>query len=464
VKNPVRELKVQGGNMKVKKVASYIFALFIIAVFSSTALAAIPVNVTVGKGTILTLKEVSKRVSIADPSVADINLLSPTEILLNGKRPGATNLIVWDAKGKATFFDVVVKADLTAFEKKLKEIAPGADISVESAGDTVILRGDLKNEQTKKKIDAVAKAYVPKLIDLLDVKEAQQVELDVKVAQIDKTKLKDLGLSFVVKGMSAEGFSNLVGAPQGGSTVVTSGGATTITSGTGTGIAGNVPALGTYNPLDAFQAGVSYFPSGVGFVLKALESKGFAKILASPNMVVRSGELGKFLVGTRVPVQTVTGAGAALTPSITYEDVGVKLNFNPEVLETGTIRLKIDPAEVSNITGFIQFTSGISAPQIDTRQVSTSVDLKEGESLILAGLLSEQTIKNLQKIPLLGDIPILGLLFRSTHDELDQKELVFLITPKLVKPIVEGTTVPLPTDNRPTSEEEREFQWIPTAK
>jgi pilus assembly protein CpaC len=464
VKNPVRELKVQGGNMKVKKVASYIFALFIMAVFSSTALAAIPVNVTVGKGTILTLKEVSKRVSIADPGVADINLLSPTEILLNGKRPGATNLIVWDTTGKATFFDVIVKADLSAFEKKLKEIAPDADIIVETAGDTVILRGDLKNEQTKKKIEAVAKAYVPKLIDLLDVKEAQQVELQVRVAQIDKTKMKDLGISFLIKGTSAEGFSNMVGAPQGGSTVTTSGGATTITSGQGTGIAGNVPALGTYNPLDAFQAGVSYFPSGVGAVLKLLVSNGFARILASPNLVVRSGQSGKFLVGQKVPVQTVTGVGGAQTPSITYEQVGVKLNFNPEVLETGTIRLKIDPAEVSNIIGFLQFSGGISAPEIDTRQVSTDVDLKEGESLILAGLLSEETRKNIQKIPGLGDIPILGALFRSTHDEIKKTELVFLITPKLVKPVAEGTTVPLPTDNRPTPEEEREFQWVPTGQ
>jgi pilus assembly protein CpaC len=464
MKNPVVEPIVQGGNMNVKKIASYIFTLFVVAVFSSTALAAIPVNVTVGKGTVLTLKELSKRVSVADPGVADINLLSPTEILLNGKRPGVTNLIVWDRQGKATFFDVTVRADMSEFEKKIKEIAPGGDVKVEMAGDTVILRGDLKNEQTKKKIDAVAKAYVPNLIDLLDVKEAQQVELEVKVAQIDKSKMKDLGLSFVVKGMSAEGFSNLVAAPQGGTTVTTAGGATTTTSGTGTGIAGNIPALGTYNPLDAFQAGVSYFPSGVGAVLKALVSKGFAKILASPNLVVRSGEAGKFLVGQKVPIQTVTGVGAATTPSITYEEVGVKLNFNPEVLESGTIRLKIDPAEVSNIIGFVQFSGGISAPEIDTRNVSTSVDLKEGESLILAGLLSEATRKNITKIPLFGDIPILGALFRSTHDEIQKTELVFLITPKVVKPIPEGTKAPLPTDNRPTPQEEKEFQWIPLGK
>jgi pilus assembly protein CpaC len=322
--------------MNVKKVALYIFTLSIISVFSTTALAAIPVNVTVGKGTILTLKEVSKRVSIADPGVADIKLLSPTEILLNGVSPGVTNLIVWDITGKATFFDVVVKTDIAEFEKKLKEIAPGADISVEAAGDTLLLMGDVKNEQTKKKIEDLVKAYVPnmKVVDLLAIKEAQQVELEVRVAQIDKTKLKDLGLSFLAKGSSAEGFSNVAGAPGGG-------------------LGGVAPNIDTFNPLGAFQAGVSYFPSGVGAVLKALQTKGLAKILASPNLVVRSGEFGKFLVGTKVPVQTVTGVGSALTPSISFEQVGIKLNFNPEVLESGTIRLKIDPAEVSNITGFI---------------------------------------------------------------------------------------------------------------
>jgi pilus assembly protein CpaC len=448
VKNPYREPIVHGGNMNVKRVASYILTLFIVAVFSSTALAAIPVNVTVGKGTILTLKELSKRISIADPSVADIKLLSPTEILLNGKKPGATNMIIWDVNGKATFFDVFVKADLSEFEKKLKEIAPDADISVESAGSTVILRGDLKNEQTKKKIEAVAQAYVAKLIDLLDVKEAQQVVLQVRVAQIDKTKLQDLGISFVVKGTSAETFSNLVGAP-----TITTPGTTSLSS-----------LAETFGDLGGFQTGVSYFPSGVSAVMKALETKGFAKVLASPNLVVRSGESGKFIVGTKVPVQTITGTGTAATPSITFEQVGVILNFNPEVLETGTIRLKIDPAEVSNITGFLTFTGGISAPEIDTRQVSTSVDLKEGESLILAGLLSEQTIKSISKIPVLGDIPILGAIFRSSHDDIERKEIVFLITPKLVKPIVEGTTVPLPTDNRPTQQEKKEFQWIPTGK
>jgi pilus assembly protein CpaC len=205
---------------------------------------------------------------------------------------------------------------------------------------------------------------------------------------------------------------------------------------------------------------VAYFPSDIAVVLKALQEKGFGKILAEPNLIVRTGEIGKFHVGQRIPIQTVTGTGADATVSITYEEVGVRLYFAPEVLETGAIRLKVDPAEVSSVARFITF-QGIIAPEIDTRTISTSVDLREGESLILAGLLSEEMKKNIQKIPILGDIPILGAFFRSTRDDLKEIELAFFITPKLVKPIAPGVKTPLPTDNRPTPDEEREFQWIP---
>ena len=179
--------------------------------------------------------------------------------------------------------------------------------------------------------------------------------------------------------------------------------------------------------------------------------------------MVRSGELGKFHVGQRIAIQTVTGVGSAATVSITYEEVGIRLHFAPEVLETGAIRLKIDPAEVSSVARFITF-QGVIAPEIDTRTVNTSVDLREGESLILAGLLSEEMKKNIQKIPVLGDIPILGAFFRHTRDDLKNVELAFFITPRLVKPIAPGVKTPLPTDNSPTPEEEREFQWIPIPK
>jgi len=511
-----------------KKEVLYLLTVFIILIFASVSFAAIPVDVTVGKETILNLKEPSKRVSIANPEVAAIVLISPSEIVINGKKPGVTSLIVWNNEDKPTFFDVVVymerlieleKEKIEALESKIKSISPDANIKAEFAGDTLVLNGTLKNRQILDKIEKFAMLYATKgctgisrssslprtsketkeeakeeaqivksqalssvnivqqaqqqaeqpkaetlcVLNLITISEAQQVILEVKVAQIDKTKLKELGLSTLMKGTKAEGFTNMVAAPTGATTtVITSTGAVvTASAGTGTGIAGNVPGLGNFSPLDAFQLGVSYFPSGVGVVLKALQEKGFGKILAEPNLVVRSGENGNFHVGSRIPIQTVTGLPP--TVSITYEEVGIRLNFAPEVLETGAIRLKIDPAEVSSVARYITF-QGIIAPEIDTRRVITSVDLKEGESLILAGLLSEEMKENITKVPILGDIPILGALFRSTRDELMQKELAFFITPRLVKPFAPGVKPALPTDNRPTPDEEREFQWIPLPK
>ena len=242
------------------------------------------------------------------------------------------------------------------------------------------------------------------VLNLVTIPEAQQVILEVKVAQIDKTKLKELGISYLIKD---ENF------------VLTAPGLSSFPTGTiGGGVLTLLQGLGGFdigtNPV---QIGLAYFPSGIAAVLKALQEKGFGKILAEPNLVVRSGEMGKFHVGQRIPIQTVTGVGSAATVSITYEEVGIRLHFAPEVLETGAIRLKVDPAEVSSVARFLTF-QGISAPEIDTRTVNTSVDLREGESLILAGLLSEEMKKNIQKIPVLGDIPILGAFFRSTRDEL----------------------------------------------
>jgi pilus assembly protein CpaC len=274
------------------------------------------------------------------------------------------------------------------------------------------------------------------------------------VAQIDKTKLKEMGIGYIIKDknfdLTAPG---LIGQPEG-----SIGNAVSLAGGVGTEIG---PGVERFSIQDlAPQIGFAHFPSDIGIVLKALSSKGYAKVLAEPNLIVRSGERGNFHVGTRFPVQTVTGIGADATVSIVYEEVGIRINFAPEVLETGAIRLKIDPAEVSNITDFVRLQN-LVAPVVDTRTVKTSVDLKEGESLVLAGLLSDETKKNIQKIPLLGDIPIFGALFRSTSEDLKEKELVFFITPKMVKPTPPGQKTELPTDKKLTPEQEREFNWIP---
>lgn len=332
-----------------------------------------------------------------------------------------------------------VTGDREAIENQLKETAPNDTINVQYANDTVVLTGNVANEQTRLKAVEIAKAFAPKVLNNITINEPQQVLLQVKVAQVDKTSLKKLGISYAIKGKTAEGFSNIIGAPSDD-------------------ISGNIATLGSFNPLDAFQIGVSYFPAGIGAVLQALSNKGLAKVLAEPNLLVKSGLEGNFLAGTRIPLSIVESSGGQATTTIRYETVGIKLKFKPEVLENGMISLKINPAEVSSISGYLPVNG---YPIIDTRNVDTNVELRDGESLVLAGLLQEEEIKTMSKIPLLGDIPILGALFRSTSKDIKEKELVFFITPKIIKPNAPGVKTELPTDKKLPPEQEKELKWMP---
>lgn len=374
------------------------FLVMLVMPFSGVAQAALRTQVVINKSVLLNLNKPAERVSIASPEIADMLLITPKQIQLIGVKIGATSLIVWEkGNDKPLFFDVAVIND--------------------------------------KNID-----------------DSQQVLLEVKVAQVNKTALKNLGVSFMVKNKNAEGFSNIIGAPTGG--IGTESSSSSLTNAV-------TSALGNFNPLDVYTMGITHFPSGVSTVLKALVTKNLAKVLAEPNLLVKSGQKGNFLAGSKIPYNIVTSTGGTATTSIVFVDVGVKLNFAPEIMDNGTIHLKIDPAEVSSIQGTLAVNG---YPIIDTREVRTSVELREGESLALAGLLQEETIKTMSKVPLLGDIPILGALFRTTENQLKESELVFFITPKIVKPQEAGTKVNLPTDKQLTPEQEKELQWIPMPK
>lgn len=430
--------------------------LFVSLVSIESALAAtISTVVTVNRSSILSLKKPVERVTLATQGIADIVVITPRQIQINGITIGKTTLIIWEeGNEKPVFYDVKVTGDLASIEEQIKELAPNDGITVQYANDTVILSGKAAKEQTRAKAERIAQAFSTKIINSIEVAEPMQVLLQVKVAQIDKTSLKKLGISGMIKGKTAEGYYNTIGAP-GSGTSGSSGTGTTGTSSSGSGIMGNVPGISGIAPLDAFQLGVSYFPSGIGSVIQALATKGHAKILAEPNLLVKSGQEGNFLAGSKFFYPIVTN-NTTDTKEIT---VGVKLKFKPEVQENGTISLKIDPAEVSSIAGTLAVNG---YPIIDTREVRTVVDLKDGESLIMAGLLQEEAIKIMSKIPLLGDIPILGALFRSTQNDQKEKELVFFITPKIVKPLTPGTKTVLPTDRKLSPEEEKALQWMPT--
>ncbi|GLI38923.1 pilus assembly protein N-terminal domain-containing protein [Geobacter hydrogenophilus] len=476
-----------------------VLASVVVLISAVTAEAGIPTEVTINKSVLLNLKNPAVRVSVANPAIADLTLISPKQILINGTTVGVTTILVWE-KGNAnpSFFDLQVLDAIELYgpkdnrqlksqakyqvESQIHKFAP--NIEVEFANKTIVLTGTACRQRDIDKAKHIADAYaeekvvitkkaevagvveqskeeiVPLVLDhiQLDDKCSEQVLLQVKVAQVDKTALKKLGFSAMVKQLDGEGFTNLIGAPSGSARRFGTGHAG---DGEGENIAGNVVGLGSLGPLAPYQLGFSYFPEGIGAVLQALSTKGYAKILAEPNLLVKSGQKGNFLAGSRIPYNVVTSTGGTATTSIVFVDVGVKLNFAPEVSDNGLIKLKIDPAEVSTITGTLEVNG---YPIIDTRTVNTNVELKDGESLVLAGMLQEDQIRTMSKIPLLGDIPILGALFRSTENDLKEKELVFFITPKLIKPSAPGTKTELPTDKELTPEQERELQWIPTGE
>jgi len=421
--------------------------------FSGISWADLPVELSLNKSTLLNLKKPVERVAVVKPEIADVVVISPSQIQINGLSTGATTLMVWEkGEQKPSFYEVRVNGDISQIGLQLLELSPDDPINAEFARDTIILSGKANNQRTITKAVEIAQAYAPKVLNHIELESPNQVLLQVKVAQVNKTALKKLGISALMKGKTSEGFSNLVSAPSNN---------LTSTSGSVTGIAGNAAALTSFNPLDAFTLGISYFPSGIGAVIQALSTKGLAKILAEPNLLVKSGEEGDFLAGSKIPYTVLISQGGSTTTSIVFQDVGVKLKFKPELMEDGLIHLKIDPAEVSSIAG----TMAVNGyPIIDIREVRTSVELKEGESLVLAGLLQEETIKSMSKIPWAGDIPIIGAFFRATDNELTEKELVFFITPTLIKPNPPGTKTALPTDKPLSPEEEKELKWIPTVK
>lgn len=467
-----REVKSMQLKKKMIIPALSIFLVFFLVSQAFSEVMELPILVNLNKGTIVSLKEPSKRVSISNPEIADFNLISPREILVNGKKVGVTTLITWDPQGNPRFFEIRVNAEVGMLEEQIREIAPNDNIKVEVANDTIILSGTAAHQETINKVVQIAQAYAissevttetkysaglttsetkssGKVLNHITLSEAQQVLLEVKVAQVNKSKLKDIAFGATFLNQNMEAIMGIDQWPFLRDRVLFGTGITEPNSTTGYDVA-----------TKPFNIGVAHWPSGISAVLQALSSKGYAKILAEPNLTVRSGEHGNFHVGTRFPIQTVVGAGGDATVSIQYEEVGIRINFAPVVLENGIIQLKVDPAEVSNITDIIRLQNFV-APVVDARTVQTSVDLREGESLVLAGLLSEETKKNIKKVPILGDVPILGALFRQTDDELRETELVFFITPKLVKATPKGAQPELPKGMKLSPAEEREFNWVP---
>jgi pilus assembly protein CpaC len=398
------------------------------------------VDAILGKSTLVRLPAPVVRISVGNPSVADVVLINPREVYLLGKSIGSTNVILWGKSGQATIVDVAVTMDTAALQNRLNQLLPNEkNIMVSASADTVVLSGRVSNAVKASQAVELAEAYstalmaastgasgqtggsngaVSKTVNLLQLNDPQQVMLEVKVAEISKTLLDKLGVKFRNGGVNSEGW--------------------------------------TYTLLSDFLfgnlgSGIEYSKGGKALQLDAQRDSGLVRILAEPTIMAISGQKGSFLAGGKVfiPVARSNELNGGTTITLEEKEFGVGLAFTPTVLEGGRINLNVAP-EVSelNQTGspFITASGATSIlPSFSVRRASTTVQLNDGQSFAIAGLIKNNISESVKAFPVLGEIPILGALFRSSEFQNDRTELLFIVTPRLVKPL--PPDYKLPTDN-----------------
>ncbi len=379
--------------------------------------------------------------SIANPGIADISSLSDRTIYVLGKEPGRTTLTLLGADGRLiTNVEVHVTPDIAEFKERLEQILPGENIEVRTANDGIVLSGTVSSIARLDRALELANRYAPERVsNLMVVGGTQQVMLKVRFAEMQRSVSKSLSSSLAVQGT---GLGGDLGVSAGTGTLNNS-------SGVANTFGGSIP--GSNQNDGAFLFGFNAGGLEVGILLEALESRGVVRTLAEPNLTALSGQEAKFLAGGEYPVPGESDAGGV---TIEYKPFGVELNFIPRVIDQDIINLElvaavssIDPSNGISVNGF-------TVDAFTRRETSTTVEMRDGESFAIAGLLSDDFTDLNGQVPWLGDVPVLGSLFRSAEYARKQTELVIIVTPHLVTP-TRGEALALPTDRvRPPTERE----------
>ena len=401
-----------------------------------------PLNVPMNRAIVLESDTPFAELSVANPGIADISTLSDRTIYVLGKTPGRTTMTLLTQDGKLiSNIEVHVTPDIEEFKERLQQILPGEQIQVRTANDGIVMSGTVSSTAKLDRALDLANRYSPdKVSNLMQVAGTQQVMLKVRFAEMQRSVSKSLSASLGVRGGSRMGIAGATGTL---ASAANNGNQVTLGEGT-------QGALGL-----GFTAGSLEF----GVLLEALESKGVVRTLAEPNLTALSGQEAKFLAGGEYPIPVASGNG---TISIEYKPFGVELNFTPVVVDGDTINLQIN-ASVSSIDSTTTLQSaGFSVNAFKRRETSTTVEMRDGESFAIAGLLQDDFRDLNGQVPWLGDIPILGTLFRSADYQRNQSELVIIVTPHLVTP-TRGEAFALPTDRVRIPTEKELFLFGKTA-
>lgn len=395
------------------------------------------ITLNVNQSRLLLTRVPMHTVDVTQPDIVLVKLPTATNIVLTGRKPGNAQLVLFDDNGRSQTIQITVTPDLGSLNDELKRVLPNLKLDVSTASGAIVLKGQVPDARVADQAVQIATPYAAKVINLLEVSGGQQVTLQVRFAEVSKSAIEALGVNFGVEGLHGFGASvigqvapfgvvpskaipdtNLLGVPSPGSNVTQFGHFT----------AGKTP-------FDVF--------------LTAMKNNNLLRVLAEPNLTTMSGQQASFLAGGEFPYPVPQSSGTGSTPTITleYKTYGVKLTFTPVVLGDGRIRLQVNP-EVSALdyTNALQL-EGFTIPAITTRTANTVVELNEGQTLALAGLLNTRVSSSNNATPLLGQVPILGALFRSVRYERDETELVVLVTPRLAAGMNPGQVPALPGEH-----------------
>ncbi len=392
-----------------------------------------PLRVMVDKSLLINTTERLKRISVTDPSVAYATVITPTQILVHGRAPGEVSLLIWDELERSRSFDLRVDVDVSACAEEEHRVFPEEQITVTPSRAAIVLSGHVTTEDVAKRAGELAAAYSKNVVNVLTFGPvgAQEVLLEVKFAEVDRTALLQLGSNFF-----STGAGNTIGS-------VTTG----QYGGFGTQSVSQTPGQG--GPITATQSisnvlNLFLFRPDIHFgaVIEALQNKNLLQILAEPNLIAVNGKKASFLAGGQFPFPIVQPGAGFTAVTISFKEFGVKLEFTPVIMPNGNIHLLVAP-EVSTLDFANALTiSGFTVPALSTRKAETEFELMDGQSFVIAGLIDNRVTDIWNKIPGLGDIPILGNFFKSKSIQKSNSELMVLCTVHRISPSVQTPATP----------------------
>ena len=391
------------------------------------------VRLTVGKSIVIDYPADISRISTSNPDIVDASPVTAREVLLHGKGYGTVTLVVWSKSGQRNFYNVDVEQNLEPLRQLLKETFPNEDIHVQSSRDSLSMTGHVSGKDVADRAAALAAPFAKTIVNNLQVPAApveKQILLRVKFAELDRSTASQFAVNLV-----STGAANTIGR-------ITTGGApaplpSIIQGGSNTGNS-------TFSISDALNIFAFRPDLNLGVLLRALQQRNLLQILAEPNLVTSNGKEASFLVGGEFPVPVLQGGANSGAVTVQFREFGIRLTFNPVLTDNNTLRLYVKP-EVSSLD-FANAVSlnGFTIPALSTRRMETNIELGEGQSFVIAGLVDNRVTETMAKIPGLASLPILGNLFKSRELDKNNTELVVLVTPEITMPLQPGEAKPIP--------------------